>query len=75
MISIVELEERMTNASILGIIISKLHHGKKPCSIILLEIDKNLKISFYCAILLFGLIVCLWMEIGRKSSLNTKKIT
>ena len=53
----VELKRRIANTSILGIIIGKFCHEKKPCRIILLEVDKNLEIGFYCAILLFGLTV------------------
>ena len=49
----------MANISILGIIISELCYGKKPCSIILVEVDKDLEVSFDQTILPFGLIVCL----------------
>ena len=47
----------MTSASIFGIILDKLRHRKKLYSIILLKIDKDLEVNFYCAILPFGLTV------------------
>ena len=74
MVSVVELKRRMANASILGIIISKLCNRKKLCSVILLKVDKNLEISFYYTILLFDLTVCLWVEGGRESPLNAEEI-
>ena len=45
----------MINAGILGIVISKLRYIKKPCPIILLKIDKCLKVGFYYTILPFCL--------------------
>ena len=65
----------MAGASIFGIIVSKLRHGKKPYPIILLEVDKGSKIGFYYTILSFGLTVCLWVEGGGDSPLNTEEIT
>ena len=62
MISTVELKKDVTGASILGIIIGKFCYGKKSCLIILLKVNKNLEISFYCTILLFSLAVYLWVE-------------
>ena len=59
MISEIELKRCIASASILGIIVSELYHSKKPCPIILLEVDKGLKVGFYYAILLFGLTVYL----------------
>ena len=47
-ISAIELEKYIANASIVSIIISKFHYKKKPFLIILLKIDKDLEISFYC---------------------------
>ena len=70
MIFVIELKRRMTGADILGIIISKLHHKKKPCPIILFEIDKNPKVGFYCAILPLSLAVCLQVESVGESLLD-----
>ena len=58
-ISTIELQKRVADASIFGIIIGKFRHKKKPCPIILIEIDKGLKIDFYHTNLLFGLTICL----------------
>ena len=64
----------MAGADNLGIIISKLRYRKKLCPIILLKVDKSLEVSFYYAILLFGLTVCLRVEDDRKSPLDTEEI-
>ena len=57
MISVIKLKRHMANASIPGIIIGKFCHEKKLCPIILLKVDKNLEVGFYCTILSFGLTV------------------
>ena len=59
MIFAVEFKRRVASASILGIIIGKFYHKKKPYPVILFEIDKDSKIGFYFIILPFGLTVCL----------------
>ena len=70
MISADELKKHVASASIHGIIVDKFCYGKNLCPIILLEIDKGLKVSFNCPILPFGLSVCLGVESGRKSLLD-----
>ena len=57
----------MANISIFSIIIGKLRHRKKLDPVILLQIDKSLKVNFYCIILFFDLIIRLWIESSRKS--------
>ena len=74
MISIIELKKCMANAGILGVFISKLCYKKKLYPIILLKVDKDLKVSFHCAIQSFGLIVHLWVEGNRESLLNAREI-
>ena len=74
MISAIELKRCVAGVSILGIVISKLYHKKKPYSIILLEVNKGLEISFYCTILPLSLAVCLWLEGGGKFPLDAKEI-
>ena len=69
-----KFEKRVVGASILGIIISKFNYRKKPCLVILFEIDKNSKVGFHYTILPFGLTVHLWIEGGRESLLDAKKI-
>ena len=58
-ISIVELKKRVASASIFTIIVSKLYYKKKPYLIILLKVNKGLKINFYCIILPLNLAVYL----------------
>ena len=74
MISAIELEICMTGAGILGIVVGKFCHGKKPCPIIILKVDKGLEIGFHCTILLFRLAVRLLLEDDRKSPLDAKEI-
>ena len=74
MISVIELERYVANAGIFGIVVSKLYHGKKPCPIILLEVNKGSEVGFYCTILLLNLAVRLWIEGGRESLLDAKEI-
>ena len=74
MISAIELEKYVADASILGVVIGKLHYGKKPCLIILFKVDKGLAIDFFYIILPFDLTICLWIEGGGKSPLYAEKI-
>ena len=64
----------MAGTSILGIVIGKLCYKKKLYPIILLKINKGLKIGSHCAILPLDLIVYLWIEGGKKSPLYAKEI-
>ena len=74
MISAIELKRCVAGAGILGIVVSKLRHKKKPCPIILLKNDKGLKIGFYCTILSLSLAVYLWVKSDRESPLDAKEI-
>ena len=60
----------MTGAGVLGIVIDKLCHEKKPCTIILNKVDESLEIGFYCTILPFGLPVRLRVESGSEFLLD-----
>ena len=62
MISIIKLERYVINTDILGIIINKLCHKKKLCSIILFKVNKGWKIGFYYVVLLFNITICLRLE-------------
>ena len=75
MISAIKLKRCIASAGILGIIVSKLRHGKKSCPIILLEIDKGSEVGFYCTILPFNLAVRLQVEGGRESPFDAEEIT
>ena len=59
MISAIELKKYVVGAGIFDIVVSKLHHGKKLCLIILLKLDKNSKVCFHHTILPLNLAVCL----------------
>ena len=52
----------MAGAGVLCVVIGKFRYKKKLCSIILLEVNKDLKIGFHHIILLLSLAVCLWVE-------------
>ena len=74
MIFAIELKKCVAGISILGIVIDKIRHKKKLCPTILFEINKGLKIGFYCIILLFSLAVCLRMESDGEFPLDIKEI-
>ena len=74
MISAIELERCVAGAGIFGIVVSKLRHGKKPCPIILLKVDKGSEVGFHRTILSLSLAVCLRVEGGRESPLDAEEI-
>ena len=74
MIFAIELKKCVANTSILGIVISKLRYGKKPCPIILLKVDKGLEVSFHRIILSLSLAVHLRVEGDREPPLDAKGI-
>ena len=65
----------MTGVCILYIVISKLGHWQEFSLVTLLEVDKDLEICLYGAVLLLGLPVCLQMEGDKKPLLNAKEVT
>lgn len=64
----------MASIFILGIIIGKLGYQQESSLIILLTIDKNLKICIYYIILLFDLAVSLKVKYDKKVVFKAKKI-
>ena len=74
MISAIELKRCVADTGILGVVVGKLRYKKKPCPIILLKVDKGLKVGFHCTILPFGLTIRLSVEGGGESLLDAKKI-
>ena len=70
-ISTVELKKYVAGNSILGIIVSKLCYEKSLYPIILLKVDKSLKVGFYCTILPLNLAVYLKVKCDRKFLLQT----
>ena len=71
----VELKKCVTCISILGVVIGKLRYWEKWCLIILLQIYKNIKVSFHSTVLLLRLTVSLRVECGGKFSLNAEEVT
>lgn len=74
MITAIQLEKRIADTHILSIIISKLGHWQEHYLVILFEIDKDLEVSLYCTILMFGLAVCLRVEDYRKPLFDSKEV-
>ena len=74
MISAIELEKYVAGTGIFGIIIGKFYYRKKPCSIILLKVDKSLEVDFHYNILPLSLVIYLQVEGGRKFLLDAKEI-
>ena len=60
----VEFEKHVASTSIFGIIIDKLYYKKKLCPIILIKIDKGLKINIYYTMLFFNLSIYLKIKSG-----------
>ena len=61
-ISAIELEKYIVGASIFGIVIGKLCYKQKQYLLILLEVDKDLKVSFYYTVLSLDWAIYLRME-------------
>ena len=74
MIFAIELKKCMAGAGILGIVVSKLRYGKKPCPIILFKVDKGSEVGFHRTILSLSLAVRLRVEGGGKSPLDVEEI-
>ena len=74
MVAVVYLKRRITGVCIFGIVIQKLNYQKKLGPIVLLEIDKGLKVHFYYTILLFRLAVRLPAKSSEKPLLDIKKV-
>ena len=65
----------MTLAGVFKIVIGKLRHWEEPYPIILLLINKSIKIYFYYAVLSFCLYICLKVEYAGESSFDDKEVT
>ena len=74
MISAIKFKRCVVGAGIFGIIVSELCHRKKPCPIILLEVNKSSEIGFHRTILPLSLAVRLQVEGGEESLLDDKEI-
>ena len=63
-----------TSACIIGIVVRKLGHWQESYLVILFEIDKGLNVYLHCAVLSFGLAVCLRMEGSWESLFDVKEV-
>ncbi len=61
-VATIELEQVVTDAGILGIVIGKFRYWQQLGPIILLLIDKCFEVFFYCTVLSLGLAICLRVE-------------
>lgn len=64
----------MVCIDILSVVVREIYHWQEFYLVVLLLIDKNTQISFYCAILPIGLAGCLQIKSSRKLLLNIKEI-
>lgn len=64
----------MANTYIFDIIINKLELGQEFSLVILLEIDKGLKINFYNIVLLLFLVICPRINGSWESPFDDKEI-
>ena len=71
----VEFKKYVTSTAVFEVVIGKLYHWQETCPIILFPIYKGTKVSFYCAVLLFCLAVCLRLEHAEVLSLDAKEVT
>ena len=64
----------MAAACVFGIIISKLGYWYELNPIVLLEIDIDSEIQFYCAVFSLNLTVSLKIKYGKKFLFDAKKV-
>ena len=74
MIFAIKLKRCVAGVGILGIVVSKLRHGKKSCPIILLKVDEGSEVGFHRTILPLSLAVRLRVEGGGESPLDAEEI-
>lgn len=73
-IAAIKLEKCVASICLFCIIICKFCYGQELCPVNLLLINESLEISLYYTVLPFDVAISLWIEGGRKLSLNAKKI-
>lgn len=74
MIAAIQLKIGIVGAGIFSIVICKLSYWQEPDLIVLLKINKDLKIYFYYTILIFGLVINFRVKCSKKSVFDFKKI-
>ena len=74
MVATIEFERYVTHTGVFGVVIGELCNCKEPCPVFLLPIHESPKVSFYDAILLLRLTVCLRVKHGRKSCFDLAEV-
>lgn len=74
MIFVVQLKRCMINASIFGIVISKLSLVKESSSVILFEVNKSIKIGLFTTILTLGLAISPRVKRSKKFAFDLNEI-
>lgn len=75
MIFAVQLKRCMINASIFGIVISKLSLVKESSLVVLFEVNKSIKIGLFTTILTLGLAISLRVKRSKKFAFDLSEIT
>ncbi len=70
----VEFKRCVADARILDVVVGKLSYWKESSPIVLLIIDKNFEVSFYCTVLPLGLAISLRVEGSRELSLDFREV-
>ena len=73
-VPVVELKRHVPYIGVFCVIISKFCHEKEPCPIVLLIINENFKVNFYCAILLLRLSVSLSVKSSIELLFDAQKV-
>ena len=69
----IQFKESIVGAGIFRIIIGEFRYRQEPSPVILLVVNKGLKVAFHIAVLFLCLNVYLEVESGRKSPFYVKK--
>ena len=75
MILAVQLKKYILGTSIFSIIMHKLSYWQEFYLAILLKVEQNIEIYFYCTILIFDLFIGLKVKSNKQLMLDFKKIT
>ena len=67
----VQLKKSVNSVGVFCIILDKFSYWKGSCPVVLPQVNNDLEVSFYVAILPFGLIICLKVEYSREFLLDT----
>lgn len=73
-IIVIQLKKRMANVCIFGIGVCKFSHWQECCSVVLLEVDKNLEIMIFYSILTLYLTISYKMKYDEQLLRNARKV-